>query len=69
MKAPSKNISASLRGQNPVARAPETVEVSAQKAGVSMTTPGDGSVEAAPGMARGGDRSAAKYAEPMSRVK
>jgi hypothetical protein len=69
MKAPAKSISASLKGQRTVARAPESVEVSGLKKGVSMTVGGDGSVQAAPGMAHNGDRSAAKYTEPMSRVK
>ena len=34
-----------------------------------MTVPGTGSVETAPGMVRGGDRSAVNFAEPCNRVK
>lgn len=69
MKAPSKNITASIKGQNPAARGDEPVEVSGVTGGVSMTIPGDGSVDSAPGTPREGNRSAARFTEPMSRVK
>jgi hypothetical protein len=69
VKSPSKNITASLKGQRTVARAPENPEVTGLSKGQSMTVPGDGSVDSPPGMVRGADRSAARYAEPMSRVK
>lgn len=67
MKAVSKNVSASLRGQKPGGRGPETVEVSGTKSGVSMTVPGEGSVQEPPGMMH--ERSAAHYAGPAGKVK
>ena len=72
MKAPSKNITESLKGQNPSARGAETMDVQQQRAGgPTMTVPGDGKVDSAPGSDRGqggrGERSAGKYTEPMSR--
>lgn len=67
MKAPSRNISSSLRGQSPGGRSGEPVEVSGLKAGVSMTVPGEGSVEEPPGMMH--ERSAAHYAGPAGKVK
>ena len=69
MKSPSKNVSASLKGQKTVARAAEAVNVTGMTKGQSMTVPGTGSVETAPGMVRGGDRSAVNFAEPCNRVK
>jgi hypothetical protein len=69
VKAPSKNISTSLKNQRIKARAPETVEVSVMGGRPTMTVPGDGSVDVPPGQVRHSDRSAVKYAEPMSRVK
>lgn len=68
MKAPSKNITQSLKGQNPMANSAETMDVQQQRGGgPTMTVPGDGKVDSAPGMPKHGDRSAAKYTEPMSR--
>lgn len=68
MKAPSKNVSASLRGQKPGSKGPEPVVVSAMSGKLaSMTVPGEGSVETPPGMRH--ERSAANYADPMNRVK
>lgn len=68
MKAPSKNISASLRGQSTTARGSEKVSVGRQKGyGPSMTLPGEGRTEKAPGSQVGGrqDRSAAVYADTL----
>lgn len=67
MKSPSKNISASLRGQRPPGRGAETPAVGRQKSyGPSMTIPGEGGTEMSQGTATAGDgrqeRSAAKYA-------
>lgn len=67
MKAPSKDISASLRGQKPGGRSSESVEVSGVQAGESMTVPGTGSVSKPPGMQH--ERSAAAYADPAGKVK
>lgn len=68
MKSPSKNISASLRGQSVQARAPVTPSVSEQRTGgPTMTVPGEGKVERPPGEPRHGDRCAAKFTEPMKR--
>lgn len=67
MKAPSKNVSKSLRGQNSPGRGPEQVQVDQGMSKPSMTVPGDGGVEAAPGTAHQGERSAEKYTEPMKR--
>ena len=70
MKAPSQNISKSLKGQASKGRGNEEISVQQQRAGgPTMTVPGDGKVETAPGTAQAheGDRSAEKYAEPMSR--
>lgn len=66
MKAPSKNISASLRGQSPSARGSETPTVGRQKRyGPSMTVPGEGGTEKAPGTQAGGrqGRSADVFAD------
>jgi hypothetical protein len=69
MKPPSKNISKSLSGQRSKGRGAEEVSVSGMTSGVSMTVPGNGKVEAAPGTNRnqGGERSAQHYVEPMKR--
>lgn len=68
MKAPSKNITKSLKGQNPMANAADGIEVQEQRSGgPTMTVPGDGLVPSAPGKARHADRSAANYTGPMSR--
>lgn len=67
MKAPSKNISASLKGQRAGGRGPEPVNVSGTKSGVSMTVPGDGSVAEPPGAMH--ENSAAHFAAPCDRVK
>lgn len=69
MKTPSKNVSKSLSGQNSMGRGDESVAVSEMQRGVSMTVPGEGKVQEAPGTNRnqGGERSAQKYADPMKR--
>lgn len=68
MKAPSKNITESLKGQGNTARSGESIDVQQQRTGgPTMTVPGDGKVDSAPGTARHADRSAANYTEPMSR--
>ncbi len=68
MKAPSQNISKSLKGQSSKGRGMEEIDVQQQRAGgPTMTVPGDGKVESAPGEAHEGDRSAKKYTEPMKR--
>lgn len=69
MKAPSKNISTSLKGQKITARAAEVVDVTAMGGRETMTVPGDGSVSVPPGKLREQDRSAANFATPMDRVK
>jgi hypothetical protein len=69
MKSPSKNITGSLKGQKPGGRGAEPVEVSRLKSGVSMTVPGTGDVETAPGMLRDQDRSAVNFADKMPPVK
>jgi len=61
MKAPSRNITKSLKGQRPPASGGEKVEVSGLKKGVSMTVPGEGDVEPQPTVMH--ERSAAHYAE------
>lgn len=67
MKAPSKNISASLRGQSGKGRGAEPVKVSGMKnsAQPSMTAPGQGGIERAPGAIH--ERSAANFTGPQSR--
>lgn len=68
MKAPSRNITESLKGQTSKGRGAEEISVQQQRSGgPTMQTPGDGKVDSAPGTPREGDRSAAKYTEPMSR--
>ena len=72
MKVPSKNISASLRGQEQNAGKPETPMVSALRSGgPTMTVPGEGKVQAPPGEGRQtggrGAREACAYTAPMSR--
>lgn len=67
MKAPSKNVTASLKGQSPGGRGGEKVVVSGLSKGVSMTVPGEGGVETAPGMVK--EASAVHYATPCDRVK
>jgi hypothetical protein len=72
MKSPSKNVSKSLRGQKtPGLMGGEGIEVSGLKKGSSMTVPGEGGVEVAPGMQTSGrqERSAVNYATPCDRVK
>lgn len=69
MKAVSKNITASLKGQTTGGRSAEPVSVTGLQKGVSMTVPGTGDVQTAPGMLRDQDRSAVNFAEPMNRVK
>ena len=64
-KAPSKNVSASLRGQRVPGRAPLQVSTSEMKRGVTMTVPGEGGVEEPAGVMH--DRSVAKYTGPMRR--
>lgn len=66
MKAPSRNVTKSLRSQRIPARGPEPVEVSAQVRGKpSMIVPGEGGVESEPAPRH--ERSAANYVEPMRR--
>lgn len=65
MKAPSKNVSASLRGQRIAGRGQESISVTKQSGRPSMTVPGEGGVERPPGAMH--ERSAAKYTDPMSR--
>lgn len=71
MKSPSKNISASLRGQSPAGRSPISVSVSKVQSASSISgiVPGEMDVEAPPGKQMQ-DRSASKYADAMgSRVR
>ena len=65
MKSPSKNISASLRGQSVKGRGNEKISVTRQSGKPSMTVPGEGNVEMPPGSRH--ERSAAHYTDPMSR--
>jgi hypothetical protein len=72
MKSPSRNISKSLATQSSKANSPEEVSVSEQRSGgPTMTVPGDGKVEAAPGTHRQtggrGEREASKYVDPQRR--
>lgn len=72
MKAPSKNIPADLKSQRPgePARGEENIMTQdLRSGGPTMTVPGEGGVETPPGlgMEHGGERSAAKYTEPMKR--
>jgi hypothetical protein len=69
MKPPSKNVSKSLSGQRSKGRGAEEVAVSGMTAGVSMTVPGEGKVQEAPGTNRnqGGERSAQHYVGPQRR--
>ncbi|HTI81748.1 MAG TPA: hypothetical protein VL614_14970 [Acetobacteraceae bacterium] len=67
MKAPSKNISNSLRGQSPPGRGAESVQVGKLKGySPSMTLPGEGKTSMAPGTHARDDgrqeRSASVYA-------
>jgi len=66
MKAPSKDITGSLRGQRIPGRSPETIETSAVKGKPSMTVPGTGGVEDEPAARH--ERSAANYVEPMKNI-
>lgn len=68
MKSPSKNISASLRGQSAPGRGPIKVEMGRMKGySPSMTVPGEGGTEMAPGTHAASDgrqeRSAAAFAQ------
>ena len=67
MKAPSKNMTQSLRGQSGKGRGAEQVQVSGLKGSAkpSMTATGTGCVEAAPGKMH--ERSAAHFTGPQSR--
>jgi hypothetical protein len=66
MKTPSKNVSASLRGQKVAGRGAEKVTVSAMSdSKPSMTVPGEGGVEMPVGTRH--ERSAAEYTDPMKR--
>ena len=69
MKKPSVNVSKSLAGQRTGGRSAESISVTGQVAGPTMTVPGEGKVQEAPGTNRnlGGERSAQKYTEPMTR--
>lgn len=71
MKAASKNISTSLKGQKIVARAPEMASIDGNGKGgrPGMVVPGEGSVSVPPGKLKDQDRSAANFATPMDRVK
>jgi hypothetical protein len=70
MKAPSKNISASLRGQKEAGRSPIAPQKGSLKSAnaVSMIVPGEGSVEAPPHKDMQ-NRSAAAYADAAGVVK
>lgn len=65
MKPPSKNMSASLRGQSPGGRGPEPVTVTSQNPqdASGMVIPGEGGVENPPGTVDG--RSAKNYARAV----
>lgn len=72
MKPPSKNMSASLRGQNPPGRGPEPVSTGKLKAAnPSMVIPGEGRTETAPGTMSRADgrqeRNATVYANAAGR--
>lgn len=71
MKAPSRNISASLRSQSPGGRGPAPVEIGRLKAcRPSMTAPGEGRTSKPPGGPMGGgrdERSAANFADVLGR--
>jgi hypothetical protein len=72
MKAPNKDVAGSLRGQRPgePARGEETIMTQDLRGGgPTMIVPGEGSVAKPPGLGKehGGERSAAKYAEPMAK--
>jgi hypothetical protein len=71
MKAPSRNIPSSLKGQKPGGRSGESIEVSGLKRGDSMQVPGEGSVQSPPGSQINGrqERSAANYAGPGGKVR
>lgn len=65
MKAPSKNIGASLRGQRVGGRAGEAVQVSGMKraSAASMTIPGEGGICNPPGSVD--SASVKKFADPV----
>lgn len=67
MKTPSRNVSASLRGQNsgPGRDAP-SIKVGRPRGHLSMTVPGEGCVEAPPGPVN--PRSAVHYGDAMMKV-
>jgi hypothetical protein len=65
MKAVSKNISASLRGQSSGGRAAPAIKTGKPGGKLSMTVPGEGGIEAAPGPVN--ERSAVHYADAMSK--
>ena len=72
MKAPSKNITASLKGQRPPGRGSEPVSTGKlTRYGPSMTVPGDGMTDKAPGTGTRSDgrqeRSASVYADALGR--
>ena len=62
-KSPSKNMSASLRGQSPMANGADKISVGkvTPATSASMTIPGEGGVENPPGTVK--PRSAKQYAE------
>lgn len=66
MKAVSKDITASLRGQTSPGRGPEMIETSTVKSKPSMTVPGTGGVEDQPAPRH--ERSAAHYVDPMKNI-
>ena len=70
MKAPSKDISASLRSQKVAGRSPVTPQRTSLKpaSAISMTVPGDGGVEAPPHRDMQ-DRSASRYADAAGTLK
>jgi hypothetical protein len=66
MKAPSKNIMASLRGQSPGGREAGTISVSKQTRASMSPIPGEAGVESPPGMVN--DRSAQCFADAMTKI-
>jgi hypothetical protein len=63
MKAPSKNVSSSLRSQRAPGRAQENIGTSRLTSGGSMTVPGEGGVERPPGRTHVNE--ACYFADPL----
>lgn len=67
MKAPSKNVTASLKSQETSGRGDYSPQRSGLGGGITMTVPGEGGTSTPPGAERM-ERSAAKAADAMGGI-